>query len=108
MAEHSNAAEIACSLTDEEFRERRAMAREFLLPHIVGTEKLESGLRVTFPETDTLRSNVETFVRLERQCCEFLTFTITPPDQGLTVTIEGPPEARATIDMFAAAIAGAP
>ena len=108
MAEHTNAAEIACSLTDEEFRERRAMARESLLPHLVETKKLESGLKLTFPETDTLRSSVETFVSLERQCCGFLTFTITPPDKGLTLTIEGPPEAQATLEMLAAAVASGP
>lgn len=84
------------------------MARATLLPHLVEVKKLEAGLQLTFSESETLRADVEVFVDLERQCCEFLTFTITPPDQGLTVSIEGPPEARATLDMFAAAIADTP
>jgi len=96
-----------CSLTDEEFQERRALARESLLPHITETRKLESGLELTFPETDTLRASAEAFVALERQCCGFLTFTITPPDQGLALTIEGPPEAQATLEMLTLAVAGA-
>jgi len=94
-----------CSLTDAEFEERRALARNSLLPHIVETKKLDSGLELTFPETDTLRSSVETFVTLERQCCRFLTFTITPPNIGLTLTVEGPPEAQATLEMLAVAVA---
>lgn len=106
MPEHTNAAEVACSLTDEEFRARRGIVRESLLPYIVETEKLESGLKLTFLETDMLRSHVETFVSLERQCCGFLTFTMTPPDEGLTLTIEGPPEAQATLGMFATDVCG--
>jgi hypothetical protein len=104
VAVHNNAAEVDCSLTDEELQERRGMARESLLPHLVETKRLESGLELTFPDTDAVRFSVETFVRLERQCCGSLTFTITPPSRGLTVTIEGPPESQATLEMFAAAV----
>lgn len=108
MLGQADAPEIACSLTDEEFRARRSMAREALLPHLVEARKLELGLKLTFPEIDTIRSNVETFVSLERECCSFLTFTVSPPEEGLIVTIEGPPEADATIELFAAAIANDP
>jgi len=105
MPRQSNAPEIACSLTDEEFQARRAAAREALLPHILETKELECGLKLTFPDNDTLRSNVESFVCLERQCCGFLTFAVTPPEVGLTVTIKGPPEAQATLDLLATAVA---
>ncbi len=104
MSEPSNSSEIACSLTDDEFRKRRAMARKYLIPHIIKTERLDSGLRLSFRETDALRSRVDTFVNLERQCCDFLTFAVTPPDRGLSVTIQGPPEAQATLEMFAASL----
>ena len=104
MSEPTNSSEFACSLTDDKFRERRAMARKFLVPHIIETEKLASGLRLTFLNTDALRSRVDTFVSLERQCCGFLAFAVTPPDEGLSLTIEGPPEALPTLEMFAAAV----
>ncbi len=104
MSEPFDSSEFACSLTDDEFRERRAEARKFLAPHIIKTEKLASGLRLTFPDTDALRSRVDTFVSLERQCCGFLAFAVTPPDEGLSLTIEGPPEAHTTLEMFAAAV----
>ncbi|MGI9285127.1 MAG: hypothetical protein ACR2P1_07035 [Pseudomonadales bacterium] len=100
MAEQTNATEIACSLTDEEFRDRRAMVRKSLLPQIIETSKLASGLRLSFPDTELLRSSVETFVNLERECCGFLTFTITPPGEGLVLNIEGPPEAQAALEMM--------
>ena len=104
MSETTKSTEIACSLTDREFRERRAMARKFLIPHIIKKEKFASRLRLTFPDTDALRSRVDTFVSLERQCCESLSFAVTPPHEGLSVTIEGPPEALPTLELFAAAV----
>ena len=104
MSEPTNSSEFTCSLTGDKFRKRRAMARKFLVPHIIKTEKLASGLRLTFPDTDALRSRVDTFVSLERQCCRFLAFAVTPPGDGLSLTIEGPPEAHTTLEMFAAAV----
>ncbi len=104
MSEPTNSSEFACSLTGDEFRKRRAMARKFLVPHIIKTEKLASGLRLTFPDTDALRSRVDNFVSLERQCCGFLAFAVTPPGEGLSLTIEGPSEALPTLEMFAAAV----
>ena len=97
---------IACSLTDEALRERRAMVRESLFPHILETQKLTSSLIIVFPDTDTLRSDVEAFASLERQCCRFLTFSVKATDDGLTLTIEGPPEARAALEMLADVIEG--
>ena len=81
------------------------MIREALFPHVLDARKLESGLLILFPDTDKLRAEVETFASLERQCCRFLTFAVKPNDEGLALTVEGPPEAQATLDRFAAAFA---
>jgi hypothetical protein len=102
MAKHIETVDLACSLTDEELRSRRVMAREALVPYIIETEKLTDGLKITFHETTAVRSSVETFAALERQCCGFLTLTVTPPGEGLTLSIKGPPEAQAIIGMFLA------
>ncbi len=104
MSEPTNSSEIACSLTNDKYSERRAMVRKLLVPYIIKTEKLASGLRLTFPDTDDLRSRVDIIVSLERDCCGFLAFTVTPPDEGLSLTIEGPPESLPTLEMFAAAV----
>ena len=106
MQEHPETADVACSLNDDAFRRRREMARRLLGPHLVGTEKLASGIRLSFSETLGLRAQIERFVSLERQCCGFLTFTIGPPSPELTLTIEGPPEARETLALFVAAAEG--
>ena len=101
-------AAVACSLNDAEFRERRTLARQTLLHKITNCQRISNGLRLTFVHSPALRRDVETFVGLERQCCDFLTFTLTPElvraDDLLLLTIEGPPEAAATIEMFARAV----
>ena len=104
MSEKTQAVEVACSLTDAESRERRLMVRKTLFPHITTAEKIATGLKLTFPNSDLVRSNVEEFVGLERQCCGFLAFDISPPGQGLVLTINGPAEAQATLEKFSAAV----
>lgn len=99
---------MACSLNDAEFRERRALARRTLLPQIIISQRISNGLTLTFTNSEAHRRDVETFVRLERECCDFLTFTLTPDtgpaNESLVLTIQGPPEAAATIEMFARAV----
>jgi len=95
---------LACSLNDDEYRERRAMVRKSLLPHILDTRPLEAGLLILFPDTGPIRADVETFARLERECCGFLNFTVKQTDEGLTLAIEGSPEAQSMIETFAKAV----
>ena len=59
MNESIRASDIACSLTDEAFKERRAVVRRSLLPHLVAKKRTEGGLRLCFPNTMQLRSHVE-------------------------------------------------
>ena len=105
MQDRINPKDVACSLTDDEFRRRRTFVRETLLSHIVACDRLESGLRLNFADSPVVRSNVAEFVHLERQCCGFLTFETAPPNERLALTIKGPPEAQATLDTLAADLA---
>ena len=100
--------EFACSLTDREFRERRGMFRERLLPKAVSTSRTGDCLRLVFPNESAIRSEIDAFIDLERQCCGFLTFALSEgPEQNSTVlTISGPPAARTVMDLIAEAITG--
>ena len=98
---------VACSLGSDELRARRALIVETLLRHVLGTTALDSGLLVRFADGDAVRAQVAAFVSLERQCCGFLSFSVTPADDGLRLAIEGPAEAQATLESFAALMAGA-
>ncbi len=100
MTEQTDTPEVACSLTDDELRARRTLARKTLVPHILETTVIEGGLELRFSEAREVRVNVELFARLERECCGFLTFSISPPGEVLMLTIAGPPEAAAVVESF--------
>ncbi len=93
---------FACSLSGDDLRARRALIVAALLPHVLGTTALDSGLLVLFAPGDPVRAQVEAFANLERQCCGFLRFSVAPTDDGLSLAIEGPAEAQATLASFAA------
>ena len=104
MSETSKAVELACSLSEEEYRERRRFVRESLIPKIQQSRKTESGLQLIFENTETLKSDVELFVELESQCCGFLTFEVTPKGDALELMIRGPAEAKDVLDKFVSAL----
>ena len=101
MSEQNTEPAMVCSLSSRDLRTRREMLRATLVPHIVSVETISTGLRVSFPATPAVREKVETLVGLERQCCGFLSFEVTPGDKSLALTIEGPPEAKDTLNLFA-------
>jgi hypothetical protein len=80
--------------------------REALHPHLLRSKRTAPGLTLIFPDTDALRAQLEAFVDLERQCCGFLTFTISSEHEAMMLSIEGPAEAEGTIEMFADLIEG--
>ncbi len=100
MSEPSKTTELACFLNEEEHRDRRKFVRESLIPKIMQTQKLASGLQLIFENTESLRSDVELFVELESQCCGFLNFEVASRSEGLVLTIEGPPEANEFLSKF--------
>lgn len=108
MKRLDDGAAVACSLNDAEFQERRALARRTLLKKITGAKRIDHGLVVTLDGGPSLRSDLETFITLERQCCEFLEFTISQetagPKSRTELRITGKPEAAATIEIFAQAV----
>ena len=93
----AESAEVSCSLTTEDLRVRRIDIRSTLVPRIVQTERLFDGLRIKFDDSVSLRKQVEEFVSLEQKCCGFLSFAISPPDEGLVLSIHGPPEASGAL-----------
>lgn len=104
MSQPSRTTELACSLNEEDHRDRRKFVRESLIPKILATEKSATGLRLIFEDTDSVRSAVELFVELESQCCGFLNFAITSSSHGLVLMIEGPPEANRILAKFTAGL----
>lgn len=97
---------LACTLTSNELRDRRSSARALLLPQVMSSKPLDSGLQIEFALVQGLRERVEEFVALERECCRFLNFSIDGSGDTLTVRIQGPPEAADVISLFRNALSG--
>ena len=81
------------------------MVRKELLADVV--ECRLTGRQLVLEFREAVRSNVEQFVDLERQCCGFVTFTISPPGEKLTLNVEGPEGAESTLSALAEALSGA-
>ena len=90
--DHTSRLPIACALSPEAIRARRANLLPGLVERADATESIPNGIRVRFaPSSDILQAIVTT-IDAERQCCRFLQFEVTlEPDAGpIWVTLTGP------------------
>ena len=102
MNEALNEAELSCSLSDQEYKERRQFARRSLLPHILQTMPTTSGVKLIFNGTSELKDSIKLFISLEQQCCSFLSFNVDQEGKQICLSIDGPEGARDMIDRFVA------
>lgn len=93
--------QMACTLNDAEFAERRKMVRQKLLPAVTRIERPGTAVRFIFSQARVDRSDVEMFAAFERQCCGFLKFELSPVGEELALLLTGPPEAKPMLDAFA-------
>jgi hypothetical protein len=87
---------IACTLTPDALRARRAGLLADLLRRAEGREDLPEGVRLRFaPKSETL-ATIACALEAERHCCRFLRFGITVEPDGGPVFLEltGPPGTR--------------
>lgn len=93
--------EIACTLNDTEFRERRALARQIILPKVLTYARVTDGLAIQFANTAQTLKDVKEFIVLEQGCCGFLNFELAENATPLNLLITGPSGATKFIDIFA-------
>ena len=91
---------MCCTLSATELEERRSFLRETLMPRIVGVTTAPGSVNFVFPNEPGLEKSLRTLIQLERECCSFLTFSLVRDRRGLTLTIEGPPQAHDILQMF--------
>jgi hypothetical protein len=91
---------IACTLTPEAIRTRRAGLLPGLLSRIESCETLPGGYRLRFAATADLLTAIAQTIDAERQCCRFLRFLVTvEPDGGpISLDITGPPGTSEFLD----------
>jgi hypothetical protein len=89
-----------CTLTPDTVRTRRTGLLPGLAERADAREPLPDGYRLQFvARSETLNAIMET-IDAERQCCRFLTFTVTVNADGGTITLDlnGPGGTREFLD----------
>jgi hypothetical protein len=96
MSASGTEAGFACTLTDAEFRERRAGLLATLASRVREREDTGDGVAFRFDPSDATLGLIAEMIRLERQCCAFLRFAlIVEPDPGpIRLAIGGPEGTR--------------
>ena len=67
---------IACSLTDNELRERRKNVLDKIAASLIDSEELPDGFRYRFSIDNSILQNLITVINLERKCFPFLSFKL--------------------------------
>jgi hypothetical protein len=78
---------IACTLSGVARQERgEKLAR--ILARVEESRRLDEGLALRFPGGDPVLEELSELIRLERQCCAFLTFRLTVEPGGGPIWLE--------------------
>jgi hypothetical protein len=85
-----DATDVRCTIDPDDAAERRAWARDELVPHVERTEALDDGLALVF-DAAALEPLAE-LVANEAVCCSFADFRIDyqPPYDTVRLTVTGP------------------
>ncbi len=83
---------IACSLPEEQERDRREELSRDLFSAVLEARELEDGYEYAFPGDAATTDALLRFVREERECCRFLSFELVfEPDKGpIRLRVRGP------------------
>lgn len=87
---------LSCQLTSDEFRKRKEEVLDVLKAKIVNRQELKNGFKLTFSGSDSTLAELTDFIRTERACCAFLTFSLTVQDRAshILLSITGPKGAK--------------
>jgi len=91
---------VACTLTQEEFQERKGNHLQKLGASLLETVERPEGYAFRFPSE--LFDDLAHVVSLERRCCSFLRFSLTSEPGGGPVWLEitGPDDSKAFLSTF--------
>jgi hypothetical protein len=77
---------LVCTLTAADYRDReRAWLK--LRPFVTASEVMAGGLRFTFGPAIGLRDSLTELVRLEAECCAWMTFAMAESPDGVQLSI---------------------
>ena len=87
----SNNCDVACSLPTEQQTVRLGELMNGLLGRVTNISELTDGYRLEFSNNPETRREIDAFIEFERQCCEFMTYTVTENSAGrVALELTGP------------------
>jgi len=84
----SDTSEFSCKLTTKELQERKATVIGSLRKQVLETKELSNGYAFKFTGSDKVLDELIEFVKTERQCCDFFTFTLSFSGDGSEAWLE--------------------
>lgn len=70
-------AKLSCKLTTPELQQRKATVIAELKKLLLEKAELNNGYRYKFDGSDNMLDLLNSFIKTERLCCDFFTFTLT-------------------------------
>jgi hypothetical protein len=96
----SNETKFSCKLTTPELRQRKVTVMAGLKNLVMDKQEISRGFRYRFDGSDQTLDLLNDFIKTERLCCDFFTFTLTIDDRESPAWLElsGPEGAKAFIE----------
>lgn len=96
FASNKNNTELSCKLTSKELQQRKATVLAGLKDQVLEKKDLHNGFAFKFKGTDKMIDDIIEFVKTERKCCDFFTFTLSFSGDGSEAWLEltGPDGAK--------------
>ncbi len=89
------AVRIACRLTTPELQERKRTVIASLQKQLLESKELPSGYAYRFEGTDETLDELTAFIKTERLCCDFFSFSLSvQPDRNVWLALTGPEGAK--------------
>lgn len=86
---------VTCKLTTPELQKRKATVIAELKALLITRQELPNGYRYEFTSTDKNLDMLNSFIKTERMCCDFLIFQVTVEENKATLAITGPEGTKA-------------
>jgi len=98
---------LVCSLTAADYRDRESAWLK-LGTHLSASAAIPGGLSFSFAPTHGLRDSLTELIRLEAECCSWMSFDISESPDGirLAITSNGDDGERAVREPFAPLVRG--
>ena len=93
------AVSISCRLTSPQLQERKRTVIASLQKQVLEQKELPNGYAYRFKGTDATLDELTTFIKTERQCCDFFDFGLSvQADENVWLELTGPAGAKDFIE----------